>query len=131
MTEQYEEVTDYRKIGIIAGLIGMGVLSFFLISSGLVTTDSLQLKDYTEITEEELASQLQSEFLANNKDVIAKYVEFGLSEESITEILLADCTILDSLINLGKIYESLIERRKDYASRFVSHVSYFKCRDSR
>jgi len=112
MTEQYEEVTDYRKIGIIAGLIGMGVLSFFLISSGLVTNDSLQLKDYTEITEEELASQLQSEFLANNKDVIAKYVEFGLSEESITEILLADCTILDSLTNLGQIYESLIEEKK-------------------
>src|SRR3972149_5155839 len=62
MTEQYEEVTDYRKIGIIAGLIGMGVLSFFLISSGLVTTDSLQLKDYTEITEEELASPLQKRF---------------------------------------------------------------------
>src|SRR3972149_8947584 len=112
MTEQYEEVTDYKKIGIIAGVIGAGVLSFFLISSGLVTNDSLQLKDYTEITEEELTAKIKSEFLANNKDVIAKYVEFGLSEESITEVLLADCPILDSLTNLGQFYESLIEEKK-------------------
>lgn len=103
MTDQYEEVTDYRKIIVIAGLIGAAILSFFVFSSGLSwNIPTLSNNEPTLIPPEEQQT---------NQQIIKKYLDYGLEEKTIVKILLADCSLLDNLV-FDQKYDGLIAEKR-------------------
>ena len=116
MSEQYEEVTDYRKIGlIVATICAVGIAVYLIINGSLGVDIQKNLENQTprESPESVEKAKHDVEILTKYQDIINRYVDYGLPKEKVIEVLLADCSAVQNGTSyLGQIYDSLLEVKK-------------------
>jgi len=124
VSDEYEEVFDFKKIAIVIGIIGIVVIIviFFagLFTSSLFNTDFPNpILDFPEFLPEielpEMTQQqsIEDEWL-NVKTNYQKFVDFGISVDDILDIQDMDCSSFenDSLISKDSKYTMIFEERR-------------------
>lgn len=108
MTEEYKEVTDYKKIlivsGIIGGIIAVGLSLYSLDDFGMLIPDFSEKQEPTEL--EKQLSMIQEEY--------KKFIDLGISADDVLNFQEMPCETFNTpeMISTDPKYTAIIEQRR-------------------
>ena len=109
MTEEYKEVIDYKKIGLIGLVIGVAILLIMLFIMPIFT-QNIAPKEIEKIVEQPEQNQIRPEI----KPQYQKFIDLGITEDDVVDFQEMPCEIFDTpeKISPDPKYTAIIEQRK-------------------
>ena len=116
MAEEFKEVTDYKKIFLVAGIIVVGVIVFALVNP-LKFESTFDIKIPEIIPENsffEGEPKIDTEKTSQIKPEYLKYLDLGLTYDDILDFQDLPCSTFDTpeIISTDSKYTAIIEQRK-------------------